>query len=65
MEDLSLDVAEGEVVGFLGPNGAGKTTTMASCRGTCVLAPRRGTSSCLAAGRGPRAVRVGDDLRGG
>jgi len=25
---LSLDVAEGEVIGYLGPNGAGKTTTI-------------------------------------
>jgi len=28
LEDLSLEVAEGEVFGFLGPNGAGKTTTI-------------------------------------
>lgn len=28
VEDLSLDVREGEVFGFLGPNGAGKTTTV-------------------------------------
>lgn len=28
VEDLSLDVEEGEVLGFLGPNGAGKTTTI-------------------------------------
>jgi ABC-2 type transport system ATP-binding protein len=28
IEDLSFDLAAGEVVGFLGPNGAGKTTTM-------------------------------------
>lgn len=28
LTDVSLRVAEGEVVGFLGPNGAGKTTTM-------------------------------------
>jgi ABC-2 type transport system ATP-binding protein len=27
-EDLSLEVATGEVFGFLGPNGAGKTTTV-------------------------------------
>lgn len=28
VEDLSLKISQGEVVGFLGPNGAGKTTTM-------------------------------------
>ena len=28
VEDLSLEVAPGEVFGFLGPNGAGKTTTV-------------------------------------
>lgn len=28
VDDVSFDVARGEVLGFLGPNGAGKTTTM-------------------------------------
>jgi ABC-2 type transport system ATP-binding protein len=28
IEDLDLDVEEGEIFGFLGPNGAGKTTTI-------------------------------------
>ena len=27
VNDLSLDISQGEVVGILGPNGAGKTTT--------------------------------------
>jgi len=28
VDDLSLDVQEGEILGFLGPNGAGKTTSI-------------------------------------
>ena len=28
LDDLDLEIAQGEVVGFLGPNGAGKTTTI-------------------------------------
>jgi ABC-2 type transport system ATP-binding protein len=28
VEDLTLEIAQGEVFGFLGPNGAGKTTTV-------------------------------------
>jgi ABC-2 type transport system ATP-binding protein len=28
IQDLSFEVAKGEIVGFLGPNGAGKSTTM-------------------------------------
>ena len=28
LDDLDLDVREGEIYGFLGPNGAGKSTTI-------------------------------------
>ena len=33
VDDLSVDVREGEVLGLLGPNGAGKTTTMRMATG--------------------------------
>jgi ABC-2 type transport system ATP-binding protein len=40
VNDLSLEVAPGEIFGFLGPNGAGKTTTLKIMAG--VLAPTAG-----------------------
>lgn len=42
LQDLSFEVASGEVVGFLGPNGAGKSTTMKIL--TCSLAPSAGSA---------------------
>ncbi len=41
VQDLDLEVGEGEIFGFLGPNGAGKTTTIRMIAGT--LAPSSGT----------------------
>jgi ABC-2 type transport system ATP-binding protein len=40
VDDISFDVAKGEILGFLGPNGAGKTTTMRMITG--YLAPDEG-----------------------
>ena len=40
VEDLTLEVKEGEVLGFLGPNGAGKTTTIRMLSG--MIAPTAG-----------------------
>ena len=34
VNDISFEVAKGEIVGFLGPNGAGKSTTMRILAGT-------------------------------
>ena len=40
VENLTLEVAEGEVLGFLGPNGAGKTTTIRLLAG--IISPTSG-----------------------
>ncbi|HVF03463.1 MAG TPA: ATP-binding cassette domain-containing protein [Frankiaceae bacterium] len=40
VDDLDLDVREGEVCGYLGPNGAGKSTTVKMLTG--ILTPTRG-----------------------
>jgi ABC-2 type transport system ATP-binding protein len=45
IEDLSLDVREGEVFGFLGPNGAGKTTTIRTLMG--FQSPTEGDATVL------------------
>lgn len=42
VEDLNLDVAEGEILAFLGPNGAGKTTTIRMLSG--IISPTSGYS---------------------
>ena len=45
VEDLSLEVYEGEVFGFLGPNGAGKTTSVKMLVG--LIQPTAGTARIL------------------
>ena len=45
VDDVSLEVFEGEIFGLIGPNGAGKTTTMECMEGDRV--PDKGTISVL------------------
>jgi ABC-2 type transport system ATP-binding protein len=45
IEDLTLEIGQGQVLALLGPNGAGKTTTMRLLNG--VLAPDRGSARVL------------------
>ena len=45
VDDISLEVDEGEIFGLIGPNGAGKTTTMECVEG--IRTPDRGTITVL------------------
>ena len=45
VDGVTLDIQEGEVVGFLGPNGAGKTTTLKCLSG--LLYPTSGSANVL------------------
>ena len=45
IDEVSFDVADGEIFGLIGPNGAGKTTTMECVEG--LRSPDRGTISVL------------------
>ncbi len=45
VDDITFDLASGEIVGFLGPNGAGKTTTLKMLSG--LLYPTSGEATVL------------------
>jgi ABC-2 type transport system ATP-binding protein len=57
VDNLTLDVPEGEVFGFLGPNGAGKTTTVRML--TSLISPTRGSATVagFAVGRQDTDIR--------
>lgn len=54
IENVDLDVREGEIFGYLGPNGAGKTTTIRLLLD--LLRPTRGTVEVL--GESPKKMSV-------
>ena len=61
VEDLSFDIARGEVFGYLGPNGSGKTTTIRCLMG--LLRPTSGYCHILGKkiihGRATQHARIG------
>lgn len=57
VDDLSLEVGEGELYGFIGPNGAGKSTTMKVL--CCLLRPTSGSAKVC----GFDVAKDGDQIR--
>ncbi len=56
LENLDLDVREGEIFGLLGPNGAGKSTTIKILMG--ILFPTSGSATLLGKPLGDKAVKA-------
>jgi ABC-2 type transport system ATP-binding protein len=56
VDNLTLDVREGEVFGFLGPNGAGKTTTVRML--TSLISPTRGSATVAGFAIGSRDTDI-------
>jgi len=55
VDNLTLDIHEGEIFGFLGPNGAGKTTTIKMLLG--LIFPTSGDASVLGAPAGDIEIK--------
>lgn len=55
IDGLTLNVREGEVVGFIGPNGAGKTTTIKTLMG--FIYPTSGTARVMGVEAGSKLAR--------
>src|SRR5690348_4612756 len=58
VEDVSLQVPDGTILGLLGPNGAGKTTIVRMLTGVLGLTTGRATVAGHDVGQDPTAVRA-------
>jgi len=56
VENLNLDIKEGEVFGFLGPNGAGKTTTVRML--SSLIGPTSGTATVAGFAVGKQDIEI-------
>jgi len=56
LDELDLEVREGETFGLLGPNGAGKTTTVRLLN--CIIRPTSGTATV----DGPDILKEEDEI---
>ncbi|MBI1266902.1 MAG: gliding motility-associated ABC transporter ATP-binding subunit GldA [Cryomorphaceae bacterium] len=56
LNDVSLNIGSGEIIGFLGPNGAGKSTMMKII--TCFIPPSEGTVKVCGFDVGEEALEV-------
>jgi len=60
LNQVSFDVAKGEVLGFLGPNGAGKSTAMRII--TCFLTPDEGLVTVAGCDVNKQSIAVRDQI---
>jgi ABC-2 type transport system ATP-binding protein len=60
VDHVSMDVAEGEIVGFLGPNGSGKTTTIRIMCG--LLTPDEGDGEVLGYNLRTEALKIKNEV---
>lgn len=67
LQDVSLEIAPGRIIGLLGPNGSGKTTLLKLANG--LLTPDGGTLAIDGMARGrdekDRLLSAGEKLFGG
>ena len=60
VDDLSLDIPAGQIVGFLGPNGAGKSTTLKMLTG--MIEPTSGNAKVAGFDLRTQVLHLGEKI---